>query len=758
VTCDIGETWILNIQIVAVGASSNQIGAFFHSIEVTMALATTAGAEGAKQWMKQNTEGDKVKNDRELVSDGMVTGLCAAPVCVQIMGKLCQIAAMNRDFPLDDTGVEIGKDKQGYPLIKTPGSMRATLCQVTQDAYWAFVEADTAMYSISLATPRVKTVLSQGLQCLFMGSDEEVKAYWPITLQEIENIANDCTVQSANVVEKFNHVVHVIQEIQRVGLQKRLATETDLAKKEALKEEAEKTQQLLEERAKKLEADQKRFEEEEKEKKKALADAVESLPSAGDLAGLAIVDGISKMLSSFDLTTAATAAINPAAGAASKASTVMEGMAAAGAQQAAQGATGVAQQGINQGMDALNTANDSVVLMLQRLQGANWISGMFDKSKNTLNKAKLVAAGDNKLSVNKASTLLDSLKLDFQVKVDPNANPAAKAAANDALDKLEKAVQFAERQDLAGQYEADSGTVIQDLESSMNNVSSILSNANNIVANQTIDKPTPMDSRIEQQGGGGSCAAAVEMATVKLHSAQASLDKAKERVDKQYERMLQNDNKLHEEMMRVERLSKEAHSLGEIIQVLYAGLQALTELSERWTQLTTFFREIATYIKVSMSKEMMAFVEFGGKAKDLRHLEYTRNMMYKLAFKASSTASVAGAQATLYRDISQKHLMPLAIQANAMSGIRKEDADVKYRELENSCNAALASVKSFVQAERTRHLNSIDQRQSELENSFKALVPEAEAEQFKPKAKMIVDLSKTKSASTATNMDFSDFA
>ena len=66
-----------------------------------------------------------------------------------ILGHLCLIAT-GPDFPLVMPESEFKFDR-----LRSPESYRASLCQVSNEGYWAFLEADTQMEKIRMMTEQV---------------------------------------------------------------------------------------------------------------------------------------------------------------------------------------------------------------------------------------------------------------------------------------------------------------------------------------------------------------------------------------------------------------------------------------------------------------------------------------------------------------------------------------------------------------------------------------------------------------------------
>ena len=103
--------------------------------------------------------GSKEKDDFALAVEPMEL-LSAGPTSVNILGTLCLLAT-GPDFSLKPENSEFKFD-----LLKTPESFRASLCQISNEGYWAFLEADTQMDKIRMLTDQVSSDTTDSLKIL----------------------------------------------------------------------------------------------------------------------------------------------------------------------------------------------------------------------------------------------------------------------------------------------------------------------------------------------------------------------------------------------------------------------------------------------------------------------------------------------------------------------------------------------------------------------------------------------------------------
>ena len=83
--------------------------------------------------------------------DNMASQLGSAPLSINILGQLCLVAT-EKDFDLRVEGAE-----NNFDHLKYPESFRASLCQVSQAGYDAFMKGDSCMEKIKLRSAQVRS-------------------------------------------------------------------------------------------------------------------------------------------------------------------------------------------------------------------------------------------------------------------------------------------------------------------------------------------------------------------------------------------------------------------------------------------------------------------------------------------------------------------------------------------------------------------------------------------------------------------------
>ncbi len=103
------------------------------------------------------TKGNQIKEDMVMMLQpftDMEGQLSAAPLCLSILGQICLVAT-GRDFSLTDSKDSMAK----FQHLTHPDSFRASLCQISNEGYLAFLEADRVMDVIRLSTHQVSVLI-----------------------------------------------------------------------------------------------------------------------------------------------------------------------------------------------------------------------------------------------------------------------------------------------------------------------------------------------------------------------------------------------------------------------------------------------------------------------------------------------------------------------------------------------------------------------------------------------------------------------
>jgi len=227
---------------------------------------------------------------------GMESHLTQAPVALAVLSRIVLLAT-SRDFTLND-----GKSNPEYKYLTHPNSFRASLNQISNSGYFAFLEAHTGMHRIMLETASAPSVLEEALNILLNGTSDDLDYFFPIRIKKIQGISDTCTEIAENVAEEFVQVKRLIGEFQTASINKdgsvaNLTEWTEHLKNVAEKELFLRNQTFLEVEEK-YEQAKKDFE----KKTKMYEDAFEAAtPSTGAIVADALADAFIGIVDKFTL-------------------------------------------------------------------------------------------------------------------------------------------------------------------------------------------------------------------------------------------------------------------------------------------------------------------------------------------------------------------------------------------------------------------------------------------------------------------------
>lgn len=216
-------------------------------------------------WLTESCENEKLEKilsfaikqgTKELINQYNNWGklLAPAPVAIGILGQLILMANHRVDFPVNREDPE-----KVFKYIKYPESFRATLLQISQQGYVAFLKAYNNMNAIRLHSSTVPGDIKDVVRYLMSNNTKVIKLRLPSTLARIEKVAKKSQELSKEVVNEFHLVLSLIHETekelalisQKTGSESRVYKTKILMEKQA-KEFSDKEQLILNEKNAKM--------------------------------------------------------------------------------------------------------------------------------------------------------------------------------------------------------------------------------------------------------------------------------------------------------------------------------------------------------------------------------------------------------------------------------------------------------------------------------------------------------------------------
>lgn len=550
---------------------------------------------------------------------------------------------------------------------------------------------------------------------------------FPLTLQDIKEVADNCKSHSTKVCSEFAHVEEVIRQLQLAGINKELATNTNMETNEGLKLEVETRKKQAEEEKTRMRNDLDELKRKEKHAQEQVDKAFDELPSAGTLFGLGILDTICKVV------------------------TLGQG-------QSSGDSAPKEDQSVAEGDKTVELANDGLVEVMKNVKNMHWIGEFFNETEKTINKDSVSTGLGKGKSINFASDRLKQFGLDIDTAVEKGANKDMAQKVKEGVEAIEKAVDFAKKSVEAATRETDSkddtvAELIAGMHEGQHQITSILDDLQCLInKGSAFEKQLPL----EKHSGGGAAANAIRSAHIKLQQALVQWENQQRRVDEKYRQISEQNKEVHKQVVELQKLNARELTLGEILQTLKVGLNALAQMKVRWQQMTMFFDKMASHITTAMNPKLYALQDRCPELMRNRAGIATRRLAYRLAYEASTEAYVISEQAGAYHEISGKHLMPLITGVGSLIGLEEKQVKIKAEQLRQDSEKAIGAVEDLIKEKMEKHAQSRQARMKELQETFNNCIPVTdETAKAKGDAKMVIEFSQSMSHGAALYDDLS---
>merc|ERR1711971_234402 len=188
---------------------------------ITRTQSTSFTADNLRSFYSSITKGDGTKIDQRARFEPfnkMDKHLVTAPYAVSLIAQLTLIGT-KRDYNMSGLLTE-------YKYLVAPGSFRASLSQIGDEAFKAFREANRTMYSIELQTSQYKELLNKILKIVFSkNSDKGITIFLPSVLNRTLGIVEESRKEIESVINGFDVVKNVLDEITIASFAKQGQTE-----------------------------------------------------------------------------------------------------------------------------------------------------------------------------------------------------------------------------------------------------------------------------------------------------------------------------------------------------------------------------------------------------------------------------------------------------------------------------------------------------------------------------------------------------
>ncbi len=133
--------------------------------------------------------------------------LVPAPMGIAVLSQLMICASRVTDFKIDKI------DREAIPLIQHPSSFRTTVVQIVNEAYNAFMKAQTNMERIQSQMAKVPGYVKECVNIIKSDNKVDIETFVPRRLEWIKEAADDGKKLSKEVCNAFDLLEQLIQQV-----------------------------------------------------------------------------------------------------------------------------------------------------------------------------------------------------------------------------------------------------------------------------------------------------------------------------------------------------------------------------------------------------------------------------------------------------------------------------------------------------------------------------------------------------------------
>ncbi|KAI6658001.1 hypothetical protein LOD99_15716 [Oopsacas minuta] len=215
--------------------------------------------------MAEPTSIEEKKEFQELCS--LQDNIIEAPISIALLGQI-MLVSTHEDFSLI-TKPLAGSDKEylfskksDFKHISHPESFRASLLQVYNAGFRAFLGAHSNMDKIMLSCDHIGEHIDAITECITKGDNSDIEMFVPISLESLKATAKKCTDWSREIKEGFYNALKLLEEIDLACQITQKTNKDQIAKFVKHKAEVDEEKELIERKKKERENKIKEIEEE----------------------------------------------------------------------------------------------------------------------------------------------------------------------------------------------------------------------------------------------------------------------------------------------------------------------------------------------------------------------------------------------------------------------------------------------------------------------------------------------------------------
>lgn len=641
------------------------------------------------EWKPKETENSALDDYSNAIK--WTEYLLPAPMIIALLGELSVLSNQYQDFSLSTN------ESREFEHIKFPESFKTTLMQICDESYYTFETAHNNMDKLRQQTARVPGLLSQTLQLLAQGEDEEILDYLPISVKGIKKIAQESKELSHETADKFDNTAKLIDEVTLAsksieGLstseKKRITLAEEVAKNK--KEELEKQKELEKEA---LDTAKRNSEKAAQNYQKAL----DNIPSGWDLLGMELGEtliGIVRDVAKLK---------------------IAQEFGQHEYDQSSTKSTLIAQSSNISLLEKLSTVLLSAI--------KSFSNDLFEK-----NKQSEVTVKCNALS-NVETVKQFSFSLEEEVSENHDLDKDLEMKLHKAMSSLHSSLKNIQRHCREKKKKNNADELSLELHKARNLLQKAINSMNNILRKSKIP-PTQSKPTKEEHANSEIARESLKNAQEQVTSAREMLKDQQDREREERKEYIKAVNSFTEVQDKIITLNAKFHSIVDILELLKKALLVLSNLSAHWRKMADFFKMMDTMVVTWEEGPMTQFIEIINKGLENteEHKVMTniaKNMMFGYAKESASYAFVINRVSTGYFQISSKYLLiPMASLKTLMALDDKNEKQIKRKKLElkEQADKAVDKIKQFGKIESERTINSLKKKQEAIDKEFKNIL------------------------------------
>ncbi|XP_052084606.1 uncharacterized protein LOC127721833 [Mytilus californianus] len=643
--------------------------------------------------------------------------LTPAPCAIALLGDLILFSA-DMDFSLDEK-----PPMDGFKLLRYPNSFRESLVQVSNAGLSAFNEAHTSMDQIRLHSGNIDGQIKNAVKFLMQGTPEEVKRMLPMSLSKIQNIADESLLLAKAIEDRFVGVMELTVELLETstntkGVYDEKTRETEIAI-EVARTEREQS------RMKEIKYTEKKLSNMEKEVKEAQSDfeeAINNIPSVGDLIGIAVceavIEGVRNITS------------NP-----SKISERIKkklGTSAANDEDSEKDDTYFDNELSRQRVYSEVSTITRYIYQLVEIT-----TGRTDDNGQQCPDMGRIGHGD----LGRIQQFIETARNHVISEVNSGElRERVLKLCDDAVDICNTLQHLANSMADLENRNAVISEAVNKSKYLQNESQKLEVEAHKALGRNPLNNKSPHLSKMPTQSS-SAVTAATENARYKTELAKEKLRAATRRQEKAADELRESNDKLTKVLKDMAKLELKEIDFDSIRETLVKGIKALAEVREQWGKLVRFFQMLSNLIKCCLHSSLTNSVDQATMGRELQMTNNAaplsdtfRDVIFEQTSKASQVAYIVRTIAGTYVQISNEHLMDIISCLGLLVALdpKKDEHEIrrKHEELHNGCQEAQKAILSIVMKQKEEFNAKVEEKIAKL-HEIEKIMPPIESERIK---------------------------